>query len=499
MPSESPLFTGNQERLQLLNALRESELLRELSELLASSLDPTHILQILVRRTTEVCEVERCAVWLLDETRSLFLPSAYHLSAQRLSLNRKDIQAADRVWRRNPLPFNDPIIPRLFEANDLLALEDLQSVTSPTMRIIADKFLARSVLLVALIREGQPLGLMSLDNPGETCHFSAEQQQLARAIGQQAAIAIHNAHLYQQAQSERKRAERLIERAQSIYKVAMAVNSGEDLTKVLEIATEHLESGLEAVGATIALLDDDSMLTLVNTNKLSAPASQLSNFTPFLSDLPHCQEAILQSSSLFITGDQMEEGEKACFQQLGMENVIIVPLIVGARSQNGYQFATGKLSHEEARCVGFAFANYPRSRRQISAGQYAYARDIAAQCALAIEKARILSEVEQAAALATEHANTLEAVFNAMSEGITVLNQEGQIIMSNRTASHFVDMPVKTKEPLSAFLQRHPIYTLHGQLIPPEDFPLARALRGAHIRGNASSPGEPTTQNVRLK
>src|SRR6266496_5228452 len=81
MPGESSLYTSNHEHLQLVKALRESELLRELSELLASSLDPTHILQVLVRRTTEVCEVERCAVWLLDSARGIFLPSAYHLSA----------------------------------------------------------------------------------------------------------------------------------------------------------------------------------------------------------------------------------------------------------------------------------------------------------------------------------------------------------------------------------------------------------------------------------
>ena len=74
MPSDSFLFTNDQERLRLQQALRESEILRELSELLASSLDITHILQVLVKRTTEVCEVERCAVWLFEETRNTFRP-----------------------------------------------------------------------------------------------------------------------------------------------------------------------------------------------------------------------------------------------------------------------------------------------------------------------------------------------------------------------------------------------------------------------------------------
>src|SRR5579875_379477 len=164
MPGESSLSSNDQEHLRLVNALRESELLRELSELLASSLDLTHILQVLVRRTTEVCEVERCAVWLLDESRSLLRPSAYHLSGK--GLNSKAIQTADNVWRRSTLPFSDPTVHRLLEENGMLVLEDLQAAPGTSMRRIAEKFLVHSVLIVALIREGRPVGVMSLDNPG---------------------------------------------------------------------------------------------------------------------------------------------------------------------------------------------------------------------------------------------------------------------------------------------------------------------------------------------
>jgi len=85
--------------------------------------------------------------------------------------------------------------------------------------------------------------------------FSLEQQQLASAIGQQASLAIDNAHLYQQAQAERTRAERLIERARAIYQVALTVNSEENLSAVLKIAAQHLARGLNADGGEIVLLD----------------------------------------------------------------------------------------------------------------------------------------------------------------------------------------------------------------------------------------------------
>src|SRR5579883_2679738 len=126
MPGDSPLPTNNQEHQRLLKAFRESEILRELSELLASSLDSTHILQILVKRTTEVCDVERCAVWLLDESRSLFHPSAYHFTIQKL--DPKVMQAADYIWHRSSLPADDPVINQLFHQEyGLSILQDLRA------------------------------------------------------------------------------------------------------------------------------------------------------------------------------------------------------------------------------------------------------------------------------------------------------------------------------------------------------------------------------------
>jgi hypothetical protein len=377
---------SSQEHSQLLKALRESELLRELSELLASSLDPTHILQVLVRRTAEACDVERCAVWLLDESQACLHPSAYHLSTQ--SMQGKFIQITDRMWRHSSMPFDDPTIHRLLDNNGTLFLEDASA--EPGMHPIAEKLSVRSVLLIALVREDRPVGMMSLDNPSKTISFTREQQQLARAIGQQAAVAIDNARLYQQAQSERRRAERLVEHSQSIYQVAMAVNSGEDLLLVLEIATQQLAQGTDALNAAITLSEKD-VLALANT----IPAPIIStrpdqSLALSLSSLSHCQTAVTNEIPIFVTKEQMSKIEQQWFQQLGMENVMIVPLILGVqdkRERKGAEQYEQQLPQAK-RCIGFAFACYPRSASAPNQVKRTFARDIAAQCALAIEKGR---------------------------------------------------------------------------------------------------------------
>lgn len=465
-------LSEHEEHARLLAALRESEILRELGELLASCLDLDQILQVLVKRTTEVCEVERCAVWLLEDTRGVFRPATYHLSSQHL--NTRNIEAAGGIWYRTPLPFDNPVIDRLLKENGMLFLEDLQ--VEPTLHRVAETFLVRSILLVALIREGRPVGMLSLDNPGYIRTFSPELQQLARAIGQQAAIAIDNARLYQQAQAERRRAEQLIERARAIYQVALTVNTSEDLSTVFKIALDHLVRGLEADGGAIVLVDADS-LHLVSSSNLQQNAADM-QITAALSDLPHCRHAAMTGTPLYITAEEVEGEEILCYRKLGLQNIMIVPLMTGKDRQETDSTALPPYGQ----CVGFAFVNFQQHQLHLSKGQFAFAQDIAAQCALAVEKARLLADMRLATTLATERANTLDAIFHAMTEGITVTDQNGEVLILNNAAAHFLGVPKNFKDHLLSFLRRYPTYTLHGQPITEEDFPLSRALRGERIR-----------------
>jgi len=477
MPGENLSYSNqqsDQEHLRLLAALRESEILRELGELLASSLNLEHILQVLVKRTAEVCEVERCTVWLLEERSGILRPATYYLSSQHVS--SAAIQAADSIWYRSSLSFQDPVVQRFFKEKGILYIADLHTV--PSLRAVAETFLVRSVFLIALVREGRPVGMMSLDNLDQSYTFSAEQQQLVRAISQQAAIAIDNARLYQRAEDERRRAEHLIDRARAISQVALTVNSGEDLSTALAVATRYLITGLYADGGAIVLLNDNN-LQLASEINLQQDTGNLQT-TAALPNLSNCSLVATTGVPLFVKTEQVEADELRWFRQLGLENTLIVPLMVGTKSR---QETSSTPAIADAHCVGLAFVTYHDCNFYPSRGQLAFAQDIAAQCALAIEKARLLADARQAAELATERVNTLDAVFQAMNEGITVIDREGQVLVSNNTASKFLGVSLHTKELLTTWLQRFPVYTLHGQPVTEEDFPISRALRGERIRG----------------
>ena len=126
MLGERPSFTHEQEHQRLVTALRESEILRELAELLASSLDLNNILNVLTRRTTEVCEVERCSVWLRDDAQDVFRPAAYYLSSQRI--DREKISSGEHLWHQGSVRFHDPDGAQHREVGKMLVIDSVELI-----------------------------------------------------------------------------------------------------------------------------------------------------------------------------------------------------------------------------------------------------------------------------------------------------------------------------------------------------------------------------------
>jgi signal transduction histidine kinase len=386
------------EQARLQKALRESEILRELADILNSSLDLKHILQELVKRTTELCEVARCAVWILEENRLSFQPSTYYIAGEKPFYQA--LRDGDAIWYSSShLSLNSSLVQNLQASDGMLYVEDLRA--EPQTQSFAETFRTYSVLLVSLTREGQPVGMLSLDNPGEVRAFSQEQQQLARAIGQQATIAIANARLYQQAQAQQMR-------ARAIYQVAMTVNSGEELPVILRMATRHLVQSLGASDGHVLLLDTDQLILhqVSSDHRDGEPKIAASGIS--LASFPNWQHAVYTGRSVMVRAKQALGAETSWFQQGNMRNMLLVPLMSGFSHERAEwelpDDEQEEISLEEGQttvplsevdCLGLIVVFYAR-RRKLSRGEYAFAHDIAVQCALAIKKAHVLKEAHQA-------------------------------------------------------------------------------------------------------
>ncbi len=488
MPGEDRPPADQAEHLQLQKALRESVILRELADILNSSLDLKNILKELMKRTTELCEVERCAVFLVDESWGVLRPATYYIaSPQTVTTLGK---AAEAFWYTNSSSIDAPVIQQLL-ANDgtlyIKRVSDLARFERQDPSILN----VYSVLLIALVRDGRMVGMLSLDDPGKLRTFNEEQLAWAKAISQQAAVAVDNARLYEKAQMQQRRAEQLIERARAIYQVAKTVNSSEELPIVLQLATGYLVEGLEASAGLALLLDENqSILRPAGPSDALAEYKRLPEESILINHLPSFRQVIQSGHPELLSKHNALEGEIAWFYQTVFKNILIVPLTGSVTDQKNGEENAGLPAGEEhtkvprdGACLGLIVIYYVGEKKP-GRGHYAFAQDIAAQCALAIEKAQLMAETRRAADLANERANTLETVFQAMSEGICIVTYDEQIQIHNHAAASFLGIPVHVSMPIKTFLQSHPAYTMNGQLISFEDFPLTRALRdNKHIRG----------------
>jgi PAS domain S-box-containing protein len=266
------------ERVQAYELLerRVEERTRELSTLLEISQDVASTL-----------ELEPLLGMILDQLRTV----VYYTDSSLLVFEGEDLVT---VGYRGPVPQDRIMGTRFPPGRGRTMLEGPGHMTEPLViddvrsdaplarayrqmvgeeRLMRELRHIRSLLGVPLILKGQPIGLLAIshDEPG---HYTERHVELARTIANQAAIAIQNARLYEQAQSaaaleERQRLARELHDSvsQALYGITLGSDAAltlleRDPTRVagpLEYVRSLSEAGLAEMRALIFELRPESL------------------------------------------------------------------------------------------------------------------------------------------------------------------------------------------------------------------------------------------------
>jgi PAS domain S-box-containing protein len=157
---------------------------------------------------------------------------------------------------------------------------------------------------------------------------------------------------------------------------------------------------------------------------------------------------------------------------LDLKSILIVPLMSQDRLQGAMVFLYResdrhytdwdlKLAETIARRVGLAMDN---------ARHYEEAR-LAAEAEMATRR-----ELEALASLLTQQANELNAIIEAMPDGVFICDEKGKLTRINPRGRQILGL--NEKEDLVEQVGRMILYHPNGQLIKPEERPLPQALRG---------------------
>jgi GAF domain-containing protein/DNA-binding response OmpR family regulator len=171
--------------------VKRTELLLEASEAAASTLDSTEVMRRLAQAVAHAIGADMTGAYIIAATgTALQLIAGYHIPKESVETYKefriplKGHAFVEEAWQNQQAVFTDdaPNDPRLHEKTSQL-------------------FPAQSVLLLPMIVRGETIGGLWAVWWKEIHRFAEEELQLAEGIVREAAVAIQNAHLFEEVEA----------------------------------------------------------------------------------------------------------------------------------------------------------------------------------------------------------------------------------------------------------------------------------------------------------
>ncbi|MBK6429419.1 GAF domain-containing sensor histidine kinase [Candidatus Amarolinea dominans] len=221
---------SSQRRLTQLN------LLQEVGQSIASSLDLADVLRETTNLAASMLDAEGAALLLIDEDQQELIfavpvgEKEHELRQQRMNINEG---VAGWTLRRGQAVIVNDV------RNDPRFTKSVDQATG---------FLTRSILCVPLQANARIVGVLEVVNKRNDQPFTQEDQEWVSALATQAAVAVANAQLFAREQQR-------VSELTALNQVAATLSQSLDLDKMLEAALTNVLTVVRADAGSIALLD----------------------------------------------------------------------------------------------------------------------------------------------------------------------------------------------------------------------------------------------------
>jgi two-component system NtrC family sensor kinase len=235
----------------------------------------------------------------------------------------------------------------------------------------------RTVLGVPLMREGTPIGVMSM-NRSTVRPFTDKQIELLTTFADQAVIAIENVRLFEEVQARTRELSEALEQQTATSQVLSVISSSPgELEPVFQAMLENATRICEASCGVLYRYDHDAFQPAALRNAPPAYADFVWSRGRFLPEAGNALDRLLQMKSVIHIVDQAAERVPTPQARLaGARSQILVPML------------------KEGKLIG-AIGIYRQEVRPFTDKQIELVTNFAAQAVIAIENARLLKELRQ--------------------------------------------------------------------------------------------------------
>jgi two-component system sensor histidine kinase KdpD len=260
--------------------------LLELSRHLASTLDLDALLNRLVHAAAELCSAEAASILLYDQAKGqLYFEAATNLETPLLKGLIVPVEASIAGW--------------IIQERQPIIISDAQKDPRHFGKVgQTTKVQTRSLLGVPLVAKEQVIGVLEAINKLQGS-FTDEDQEVLIALGAQAAVAIENAHLFQQS-------DLISELVHELRTPLAALNTATHLLQRPQLADEQRKNVIRAMESEINRLTEMSTAFL----DLARLESGRSQYQVGIVDV----KALLEECALVMRGKIEEKGQELRFE-----------------------------------------------------------------------------------------------------------------------------------------------------------------------------------------
>ncbi|HID64684.1 MAG TPA: GAF domain-containing sensor histidine kinase, partial [Anaerolineae bacterium] len=373
--------------------------LYEVSRTLNSVLDLEGVLNLAMDAVMGVTGAERGFAMLLDpESDEWLITLARHIDRQEIE---SPSFHASREAIEEVIATHTPMVTTNVQAD--------QDSTAQADGVGASP---RSILCVPLVIREQLTGVIYVDNRMETGTFNTQDLDFLTAFADQAAIAIENARLYENVTARMRE-------ATALYRVSTRLMRTLNLDQLLEDILEVLQRAFGYLNCALLLVDEDAEELYIKAARGYPPE-------------------IMAAGRIKIGQEGVTGWVAANKVALNVPDVTRAPPYVQWVKETRSEMAVPMLVGDKV--IGVLDAQSPEVNA-FNEDDLRVLSSVAAQAAIAIERARLYEETRQKMTEIATMKNYMDNIFASIASGVITTDIEGRITTFNRAAEAILGIP----------------------------------------------------------